>query len=198
MTTTLKPTGLPGNEYGAFEGKPYARASSGQTTLTPLGLPGGGYGSFEGRLSLTTSIRIRIALEVVARLATLGWNVQLRDDKGNPADSKIRAVVFQAGEDKRIENSEQYDSTLTITVEITVRAEDAHPILDAGNVYVYLDRMVTLAEKKMHDPDDWSLVGSTRNWVDGHDVSDPSEENTVSALVRLTFKYRHHYQNPEQ
>jgi hypothetical protein len=139
---------------------------------------------------------MNIALQVVARLATLDWDVQLRG-RENAGDSPVKAIVFQAGEDKRIENNEAYDATLTITVEITVRAEDADPVVDEGNAYRYLDRMVVLAEKQMHNPDDWSSVGSTRNSVDGHDVSDPGDENQVSALLRLTFRYRHHFQDPE-
>ena len=197
MTTALQPTGLPGSDYGAFEGKPYARASSHQTGLSPMGVPGGGYGSFEGRLSLTTSIRMAIQLALVARLAALGWLVQLRDVE-NAGDAPVKAIVFQGSEDKRIENNDQYQATLQVAVEITVRAQDAHPTTDAGNAYRYLDRMVTLAETTIHSPDAWGLHPDfTDVTINGHDVSDPTERNEVQALLRLQFKYRHDYQNPE-
>lgn len=144
-----------------------------------------------------TSIRMNIALALVTRLAALGWNVQLRGTE-NAGDSPIKAVVFQAGEDKTITTTDQYQATLSITVEIAVRSEDASPSLDASNAYRYLDRVVVLAEKKIHNPDEWGLNPSfTDVRIDGHDVSDPNERNELSALLRLTFKYRHNYQDPE-
>lgn len=197
MTTTLKPTGLPGSEYGSFEGKPYARPSSHQTSLTPMGVPGTGYGSFTGRVVLTRSIRMQIQLALVARLATIsGWNAQLRG-LGNEGDAAVKAIVF-ASEDKGLPTNPVYVATLNTFVEITVAPEHADPVLDLGNPYLYLDRMVVLAERKIHTPDEWEPnPGFTEVLIGGHDTSDPEETNLVQALLRVTFKYRHHFQDPE-
>lgn len=198
MTTTLKPTGLPGSEYGSFEGKPYARPSSHQTSLTPMGVPGSGYGSFAGRVVLTRSIRTNILLALVERLATIpGWVAMLRQ-RENAADAAVLAVVFMLGEDKRIETTDQYQASLSVGVLIKARPEDTDPVLDEGNPYLYLDRQVVLAEKKIHDPDEWGLHPSfTDVTINGHDVADPDEEQAVEALLRLTFTYQHDYQDPE-
>lgn len=198
MTTTLKPTALPGSEYGSFEGKPYGRPSSHQTSLTPMGLPGSGYGSFAGRVAFTRSIRTNILLALVARLATIpGWVAMLRKHE-NVADAAVLAVVFMLAEDKRIETQDQYQATMTVGVWIKARTEDADSVLDEGNPYLYLDRLVVLAEKKIHDPDEWGLHPAfTDVTVNGHDVQDPDEEQAVEALLRLTFTYRHDYQDPE-
>lgn len=198
MTTTLQPSGLPGSEYGSFEGKPYVRPSSHQTTLTPAGLPGSGYGSFTGRLAFTRSIRMNIALALVARLATIpGWNAQLRSSE-NGGDFPVIAVVFFEGEAKRIATTDQYQATAPMNVFITGRLEDADQVLDDGNPYRYLDRLVVLAEKKIHSPDEWGLhPGFTDVTIEGHEVRDPDENNPMHALLRLSFTYRHDYQDPE-
>ncbi len=144
-----------------------------------------------------TSIRMNIQLALVSRLAALGWNAQLRDHE-NTGDAPVKAIVFGPSEDKRIETSDQYQNTLNVFVEITVRVQDAHPTTDAANAYRYLDRMVVLAEKKIHSPDEWGLnPGFTDVAIAGHDTSDPNERGEVEALLRLQFKYRHNYQDPE-
>lgn len=144
------------------------------------------------------SIRDNILNALVTRLATIsGWNVQLRGSV-NTADAPVKAVVFFVAEDKRLANAESYIATMQVAVFITARAEDAHSTIDAGNPYRYLDRLVVLAEKKIHDPDSWGLDPDfTDVVVNGHDVADPTEENEVTALMRMTFTYRHDYQDPE-
>jgi hypothetical protein len=144
------------------------------------------------------SIRDNILGALVTRLATIsGWDVQLRGAV-NTADAAVKAVVLFVAEDKRLANNEHYVCTMQVAVFLTARAEDAHPTTDAGNPYRYLDRLVVLAEKKIHDPDSWGLNPDfTDVVVNGHDVSDPTEENEVTALMRLTFTYRHDYQDPE-
>lgn len=163
-----------------------------------MGVPGSGYGSFDGRVSLTTSIRMSIALALVARLSTIpGWNAQLRSNE-NGGDFPVIAVVFFEGEAKRIATNDQYLSTMPVSVFITGRLEDADPIVDEGNPYRYLDRLVTLAEKKIHSPDEWGLnPGFTDVSIEGHEVRDPDENNPMHAVLRLSFTYRHNYQNPE-
>jgi len=144
-----------------------------------------------------TSIRLNIQLALVARLAALGWNVQLRAQE-NAGDAPVKAIVFAPGEDKNITTADQYQATLNVFVEITVRVQDASPVTDASNAYRYLDRMVVLAETTIHSPDSWGLNPDfTDVSITGHDVSDPNERAEVQALLRLTFRYRHHYQNPE-
>jgi hypothetical protein len=144
------------------------------------------------------SIRTNILLALVTRLAAIpGWAAQLRD-RENGGDHPVLAVVFFFSEDKRIATNDQYQATMTVGVFIKGRIEDADPTLDAGNVYRYLDRLVVLAEQKIHSPDEWGLTpGFTDVTINGHEVADPDEDNEVQALLRLTFTYRHHYQDPE-
>lgn len=145
------------------------------------------------------SIRDNFLMALVARLSSLGWNAQLRADVNVSSDSPVVAVVVPIGEDKTIANNEHYNADLSVAVWIIARVEDASPTIDAGNPFRYLDRLVVLAEKKLHDPDDWGLSPDyERLIVNGHEVADPSEENQVEALLRLTFRYRHHFQDPEQ
>lgn len=144
------------------------------------------------------SIRDVILGALVARLATIvGWNVQLRgvENRGNFA---VTAIVYYVGEDKYLATSDQYQATLNVGVEITARMEDADPDLDAGNPYRYLDRLVAAAESQVHNPDEWGVNPAFSDvQIAGHDVAFPEEGDTeVAALLRLTFKYRHHYQDP--
>jgi len=144
-----------------------------------------------------TSIRMNIQKALVARLAALRWNSQLHGHE-NSGDAPVKAITFAPTEDKRIETTDQYQATLSVFVEITVRVQDAHPTTDSGNAYEYLDRMVTLAEKTIHSPDEWGLTPSFSDAaIAGHDTADPNERGEVQALLRLQFKYRHDYQDPE-
>jgi hypothetical protein len=147
-----------------------------------------------------TSIRMNIALQLVTRLATIpGWNVQLRA-RENVGDAPIAAVVFFASEEKQegARRNYEYVAKMTVGVFIKCRAEDADATLDGGNPYRYLDRQVVLAEKKIHDPDEWGLnPGFTDVFIEGHEVADPDESNEMEALLRLTFTYKHNYQDPE-
>ena len=144
------------------------------------------------------SLRDVILTALVARLATIsGWDAQLRG-RENVAGAAVQAVVFQLSEDKDLATIDQYLASLQVGVLITAASEDADATIDAGNPFRYLDRQVVLAEKKIHDPDSWGPNPPfTDVAVNGHDVVDPDEENQVRALLRLTFKYRHHFQDPE-
>lgn len=147
-----------------------------------------------------TSIRMNIAIALVARLATIqGWNVQLRSLE-NGGDFPVIAIVFFEGEAKRIAISSppQYQATCVVSVFIAGRSEDADPALDGGNPYRYLDRLVTLAEKKIHNPDSWGLNPDfTDVSIEGHEVRDPDESNPMHAVLRLAFTYRHDALDPE-
>lgn len=151
-----------------------------------------------------TSIRTAIQQALVARLGAIaGWNAQLRGPI-NRGDHPIKAVVFLLAEDKRPRNNEVYFATMLVGVELTVRAEDASATLDLDttgepNPFLYLDRMVVLAEKAIHVPDNgWGInPGFDDVWVNGHDVGDPADDNEISALIRLSITYRHHFQDPE-
>jgi hypothetical protein len=145
------------------------------------------------------SVRDVILQALVARLATIaGFTAQLRGVGNSSADLPL-AVVLPISEDKSLANSEAYDCTLNVGVLLTVGIEDADATIDAGNAFRYLDRQVVLIEKKIHDPDSWGPNPPfTDVLVNGHDVSEIEGDDTkVDAFVRLTFRYRHHYQNPE-
>jgi hypothetical protein len=145
------------------------------------------------------SIRDNICNALVARLAAInGWKASLRGASNDNDDNEVQAVVFFVSEDKRIRGNQHYDATMQVVVMIECRMEDADPVADAGNPYRYLDRLVTEAEKTIHSPDAWGLSPDfTDVAIGGHDVSDPTENNTLTALLRVTFNYRHDYQNPE-
>lgn len=141
------------------------------------------------------TIRANILKALVTRLEDIpGWNVQLRgaEQTGN---HPIAAVVFLLGEDKPTLDSQDYTCRLTVGVEITARVDDASESLDDGNPFLYIDRLVGLAEKQIHSPDSWGLEPDfTDVRIDGHDVADPPLEHdwmVVEALLRLTFTYKH-------
>ena len=144
------------------------------------------------------SIRDNILTALVSRLATIpGWDAQLRGVE-NTSATGVTAVVSFLTEEKQFANNEQYDCSMEVVVWIIGHVEDASVSLDASNAYRYLDRLVTLAEKKVHAPDSWGLNPDfTDVRINGHDVRDPEDESTVEALLRLTFTYRHQLANPE-
>jgi hypothetical protein len=151
------------------------------------------------------SIRDQILRAFVARLAAISadWKAELRDML-NVAGAKVRAVVFAMSEDKAFANTDLYDCTLQVGVHIEVDVVDADDTLDgtgatgSANPFRYLDRMVVLAEKAVHVPDVWDVdPGFTRVLVNGHDVMDPADENSLAAVLRVTFEYRHQVTNPE-
>lgn len=147
------------------------------------------------------SIRDNILGALVARLdAITGWNGQLRSATNvmEPASTeKVLAIVAFLNEDKELSNSQQYAATMQVLVYIVANIEDADPTLDGSNPYRYLDRLVALAESTVHAPDSWGIEpGFTDVQIRGHDVSDPTEANQVTAELRLVFTYRHDYQDP--
>lgn len=145
------------------------------------------------------SIRDNILAALVARLATIPlWTAQLRTLQNDAGAAKVLAVVAFLTEDKHLATGDQYLASMQVLVWILANGEDADATLDAGNAYRYLDRLVVLAEKKIHAPDSWGLSPDfTDVQINGHDVNDPSADNQVQAHLRLTFTYRHHYQDPE-
>lgn len=145
------------------------------------------------------SIRDNILVALVARLAGINadWSVQLRASLNN-AEATVQVVVQFISEAKSIANNQTYLATMNVGVLIVARAEDADEHLDDANPYRYLDRLVTAVEKQIHAPDSWGLDPDfTDVAIIGHDVQDPSDDNEVAALLRLSFKYRHDFQNPE-
>jgi len=144
------------------------------------------------------SIRDQILHTLTTRLSAVsGWSAQLRGAV-NYADAAVRAVVFFVSEDKTIANNTQYIATMQAGVLLTVRTEDADATVDAGNPYRYLDRMVVEVERTIHDPDAWGIDPDyTDAMVMGHEVADPDEQNELQAVIRLQFRYRHDYQDPE-
>lgn len=151
------------------------------------------------------SLRDQILMGLVDRLAAISpdWKADLRDVQ-NVAGAKVRAVVFFMSEDKSFANSSLYDCTLQVGVHIEVDAEDADDTLDgtgvagSANPFRYLDRQVVLAEKAVHAPDVGDVdPGFTRVLVNGHDVQDPTDATTFSAVLRITFEYRHQVVDPE-
>lgn len=145
------------------------------------------------------SIRQNILDALVTRLAAIsGWSAQLRGSPNSIGSAAVAAIVAPVSEDKSITTADQYQATLQVLVWIVCNAEDADGVLDGGNAYRYLDRLVTLAEKAIHDPDEWGLDPAfTDVQIVGHDVSEPTEDNQVAAQLRLQFRYRHSYQDPE-
>lgn len=155
------------------------------------------------------SIRWTILQALEQRLATIGrWHATLRRDVTQwPSGADVLALVFALGETKQLASSDLYDATLTVGVEITGKCSDADDDLDgdgtpgSANPYGYLDRCVTQAEQLIHSPDTWGLNPAfTDVRVDGHDIAaqaDGEEQFQVTALLRLTFNYRHKIEDPE-
>lgn len=144
-----------------------------------------------------TSIRYRLLRELRDRLLTIeGWDVQLRLLE-NTSTQTVKAVVFAASEDKSLANIQLYDATLQVGVLLTAFAADADPVVDDGDPYHYLDRLVVAAERAISTPQEWTTDPSLR-WTIGHEVRDPTEGGgLVEALLRLTFTYRHLIEDPE-
>ena len=146
-----------------------------------------------------TPLRMQLLTNLVARLASnAGWNAQLRG-KDSSADAAVRAVVAYDGEDKTIETTLQYHATLQCVVFIIVREDDVDPVLDDGNIYRYLDRMIAVAEKTIHVPDSWGLdvPGYDDVHINGHDVGVPSDSTELTARLSLTFRYRCAFNDPD-
>ena len=148
-----------------------------------------------------TSIRFSIMKALVVRLATItGWDVQLRGMTNTASgDADVRAVVWTPGENKRLENTDKYSATLQVGVDIACAAEAADAVLDEGNPLSLLDRMLVLAERKIHAPDAWGLDPEFNQVsIDGHDIREiAAGDGHVRARLRLTFIYRHDYLDPE-
>ena len=156
------------------------------------------------------SIRWTILQALEQRLATLDrWHPTLRRDLVQwPANVDVLALIYALGESKTLAASNLYDATLTVGVEIFGKTADADDTLDgdgtagSANPYSYLDRLVVQAEQLIHTPDAWGLDPAfTDVRVEGHDIfrqEDGQENYQVSALLRLTFNYRHSIEDPEQ
>lgn len=149
------------------------------------------------------TIRQQIITQVVERLtaAQTDWSVQRRRLGGNETspDRPVTAVVAFVSEDKVPGTAEHYTATMSLSVQLSVNAEDADATLDEGDAYLYADRMVAAVEKAMHNPDEWGPNPLfTDGFITGHTVTEPDGEATViHADIRMVFRYRHHYQDPE-
>lgn len=148
-----------------------------------------------------TSIRDNLCNALVARIAAIDttWDAQLRSTANQTQDGKqVLAIVAMVNEAKQLAGSDAYSATLNVEVLIVGNAEDADATLDAGNPFRYLDRLVADVERVVHAPDAWGVDPDyTDVQVTGHTVLDPSEDNTVAAVLAITFTYRHHYQDPD-
>lgn len=147
-----------------------------------------------------TSIRDQILNELTTRLGTLtGWDAQLRGAvNASTSDAKVSAVVAFVTESKQIASTDKYTATMQVGVLVTVNHEDADATLDDGNPFRYLDRQVVLVEQLVHTPDLWGPSPPfSYVEVNGHEVNPPDEETTATAFVRLTFLYRHQFDDPE-
>lgn len=144
------------------------------------------------------SIRDSLLRSLVARLAgNAGWDAQVRarTNSWDPA-KKISAVAYVEFEQKRLENNLLYGAQMQVTVRVRGRDEDADDSLDGSNPYRYLDRLVAVVEAAPHVPADWADPGFTDVEVTGHEVLPPGEQNTVSAEVHVSFRYRHNVDDP--
>ncbi|MBL8752268.1 MAG: hypothetical protein JNK15_03120 [Planctomycetes bacterium] len=144
------------------------------------------------------TIRDNILNALVARLATIpGWTAQLRGLTNGAPNATVLAVVCFLTEDKSLATNDQYQASMQVLVWIRGNPENADATLDGGNAFRYLDRLVALAEQQVHDPDEWGIEPAfTEVQINGHDVLDPANDHQVQAELRLTFTYRHHYQDP--
>lgn len=147
------------------------------------------------------SIRRQIVVQLRDRLRTIsGWDVQIAGAVHNPA-AVVHVDVFYDSEDKSIENSEQYSSRLQVGALIVGRVEDADPdpIADGGDdgmPVLYIERLVQLAEEKIHAPDAWGVEpGFTDVVVTGHEVGEPDDASLIGAMLNLQFTYRHNAAN---
>lgn len=148
-----------------------------------------------------TSIRQSILLDLVDRIGALpGFECTLRGYSNRSTSSElVTAVVAFVSESKQIETSEHYNATMQVGVVLQVNVEDADATEDESNPFRYLDRMVVEVEKLMHSPDQWGPSPSfSFVEINGHEVSDPDEDSTLAAMLRLTFQYRHRFDDPEQ
>lgn len=143
------------------------------------------------------SIRRQILVQLRDRLRTItGWDVQIAGAPHDPAVS-VHVDVFYDSEDKSIENSSQYESRLQAGALIVGRVEDAdpEPIADGGDdrmPVLYIERLVQLAEEKIHAPDAWGVSPDfTDVVVTGHDVGEPDDSTLIGAMLNLQFHYRH-------
>jgi hypothetical protein len=145
------------------------------------------------------SIRQAILDALVTRLAAIpGFVARLRDVENPEANAPIVATVYFVDENKEIANDRLYACEMQVGVELRARIEDAHPTTDGGNAFRYLDRLVVLVEKKVHESDTWGIDPDADVEVKGHDVGQVEGDPTsVEALILLTFEFRHDAGNPE-
>lgn len=146
-----------------------------------------------------TSIRFQLLQEFAARIDAInGIDGAVRGTTQERDGSAVTALVAPSGEQKAPLTSEDYDCTYNAEVLVTVNIEDADVVIDEGNPYAYLDRVLVLIERVVHDPVEWDTPARLlRIDITGHEVDDPSDDNELSALLYVTFTYRHHFQDPE-
>jgi hypothetical protein len=149
------------------------------------------------------SIRDQILGVLVAHLKTLpNWTAQLRSLRNLGAEYQRRAIVFLIGEQKQFANQVLYACTLQVRVLVSVHSEDADADIDAtddepqGDAYRYLDRCVVELEAAVADPEIAWPDGFSELLIDGHDQADPTGDNEVEAVLRLTITYRHNVDDP--
>lgn len=154
------------------------------------------------------SIRSLLLDEVVARLGTIsGWDVQLRAAE-NHSEADVRALAYAFTEQSDYESSSPalYSEELLVKVSIIAAADKADPDLDRGpesqtpnppNPYRFLDRLIVLAHKALHESETWETVGFEDFRVLSIDIELPSNSNEVEATMILSFKFRHAAKDPE-
>jgi hypothetical protein len=143
------------------------------------------------------SIRDRILAELVTRIDGIDGVTGTLRDMSNQRPDGPTAFVYPEGEEKELATADTYEATFRVEVALIVSISDADEVVDGGNAYRYLDRMVVEIEKVVHAPDTAGIVpGFSDVVVAGHDVEGPDETGELGAFISLSFSYRHHYQDP--
>ena len=151
------------------------------------------------------SIRDQLVGTWVERLATLPDWTSRRGTHEMRANVKILAESTWTLDSHTITNNEQYDATMQVATIISVRDEDADPELEPdpdddtkGDPVRYADRMATLAQQQIHNPDTW---GPNPPFQDVKSLSvemvgrDP-DASTTSVMLSLQFTYRFSITDP--
>lgn len=140
------------------------------------------------------SLRELIALEIVARLGEIdGWTAVYRGAEETTNVAGPLAIVAILGESKTPRDTLFYACTLRVGVLIRGAREDADPTLDGSNPVRYLDRLVALAEQKVHAapwPNDEVPT------ITGHTIDASDDATVLEAQLELTVDYRHNFGDP--
>lgn len=153
------------------------------------------------------TIRDQILTELTTRLDSISddWRADMRGPVNDTGDHKVRAHVAMFGESKTLATNLDYQVRANVIVLVIARVEDATAELDADpvtgepNAYRYLDRRMAEAESAVHTPEQWNVQPDyTDVTIDAIDFADADDEGEVQGIMRLTFNYRHDFQDPSK